>query len=63
MKLLSVHYDQYRQLVRQYAVEAMPNSFLIGRDGTITERHLGFKVARTNAYEAAIVTALRSNQN
>ena len=59
----SVHYDQNRQLVRQYAVEAMPSSFLIGRDGTIAERHLGFKVARTDEYEAAIVTALRSNQN
>ena len=59
----SVHYDHDRQLVRQYAVEAMPSSFLISRDGTIAERHLGFKIARTDEYEAAIVTALRSNQN
>jgi len=57
----SVFYDHERQLARQYAVEAMPSSFLIGRDGTITERHLGFKVAKTDEYEAAIVAALRSN--
>jgi peroxiredoxin len=57
----SVLYDHERQLARQYAIEAMPSSFLIGRDGTITERHLGFKVAKTDEYEAAIVAALRSN--
>jgi cytochrome c biogenesis protein CcmG/thiol:disulfide interchange protein DsbE len=57
----SIHYDHERQLARQYAVEAMPSSFLIGRDGTIIERHLGFKVAKTEEYEAAIVAALRTN--
>jgi cytochrome c biogenesis protein CcmG/thiol:disulfide interchange protein DsbE len=57
----SIHYDHERQLARQYAVEAMPSSFLIGRDGTVKERHLGFKVAKTDEYEAAIVAALRSN--
>jgi cytochrome c biogenesis protein CcmG/thiol:disulfide interchange protein DsbE len=57
----SIHYDHERQLARQYAVEAMPSSFLIGRDGTVKERHLGFKVAKTDEYEAVIVAALRSN--
>ena len=57
----SIRYDHERQLARQFGVEAMPSSFLIGRDGTIVERHLGFKVAKTDEYEAAIVAALRSN--
>ena len=51
-------YDKNHELVREYAVEAMPSSFLIGRDGTRIESHLGFKTAKTDEYEAAIVAAL-----
>ena len=54
-----IFYDHDRQLARELAVEAMPSSFLIGRDGEVTERHLGFKSAKTDDYEAAIVSALR----
>jgi cytochrome c biogenesis protein CcmG/thiol:disulfide interchange protein DsbE len=54
-----IFYDHDRQLARQLAVEAMPSSFLIGRDGEVSERHLGFKSAKTDEYEAAIVAALR----
>ena len=57
----SIFYDHDRQLVSEYAVEAMPSSFLIGRDGSIVERHLGFKSGKTDEYEAAIAAALRSN--
>ena len=56
----SIYYDHERQLARQYGVEAMPSSFLIGRDGTIVERHLGFKSGDTDDYEAAIVALLGS---
>ena len=55
----TIAYDPTRELARDYAVEAMPSSFVIGRDGTIIESHLGFKVAKTEEYEAAIVSALR----
>jgi cytochrome c biogenesis protein CcmG/thiol:disulfide interchange protein DsbE len=51
-------YDNDRQLVRDYAIEAMPSSFLIGRDGNVIGNHLGFKTAKTEEYEAAIVAAL-----
>ena len=54
----SISYDHDRQLVHQYAVEAMPSSFLIARDGSTIERHLGFKSGKTDEYEAAIVAAL-----
>jgi len=54
----SISYDHDRQLVRQYAVEAMPSSFLIDRDGSTIERHMGFKSGKIDEYEAAIVAAL-----
>ncbi len=54
----TISYDHDRQLVREYAVEAMPSSFLINRDGSLIERHLGFKSGKTDEYEAAIVAAL-----
>jgi cytochrome c biogenesis protein CcmG/thiol:disulfide interchange protein DsbE len=54
-----IFYDHDRQLARELAVEAMPSSFLIGRDGEVSERHLGFKSAKIDEYEAAIVAALR----
>lgn len=54
----TISYDHERQLAREYAVEAMPSSFLIDRDGSIIERHLGFKSGKTDKYEAAIVAAL-----
>ncbi len=57
----SISYDPDRQLVRQYSVEAMPSSFLIDRDGSVIERHLGFKSGKTSEYEAAIIAALRSD--
>ena len=57
----SIAYDPDRQLAREYEVQAMPSSFLIGRDGALLEQHLGFKVAKTDVYEAAIVAALRTN--
>jgi len=56
----SIAYDHDRKLAYEYGVEAMPSSFLIDRDGTLIERHLGFKSGKTDEYEAAIVSALRS---
>ena len=53
-----IFYDSDHQLVRDYAIEAMPSSFLIGRDGNVIDNHLGFKFAKTDEYEAAIVAAL-----
>jgi len=51
-------YDEDKGLAKQYEVIAMPSSYLIGRDGRILERHLGFKVKKQADYEAAIVSAL-----
>ena len=53
-----IHYDTEAILAKEFGVEAMPSSFVIGRDGQITARHLGFKVKRQDEYEAILVDAL-----
>jgi len=53
-----VHFDEDKTMVREYEVVAMPSSFLVGRDGRVVERHLGFKVMKQDEYEAAIRAAL-----
>ena len=53
-----IHFDNEGQLATKYGVEAMPSSFVIGRDGEIAARHLGFKVKRQDEYEAILVDAL-----
>lgn len=51
-------YDESKDLAREFEVVAMPTSYVIGRDGEISERHFGFKVKKQDEYEAAIVAAL-----
>jgi thiol-disulfide isomerase/thioredoxin len=54
-----ISYDASGTLAREFNVQAMPSSFVIGRDGEIAAHHLGFKVRRQDDYEAAIVAALQ----
>jgi peroxiredoxin len=42
---------------------AMPSSYVIGRDGKIVARHMGFKVKQQDEYESIIVDALRRPEN
>jgi cytochrome c biogenesis protein CcmG/thiol:disulfide interchange protein DsbE len=51
-------YDSEADLAKRFGVQAMPSSFVIGRDGTIRNRHLGFKTKKQDEYEAAFVAAL-----
>jgi thiol-disulfide isomerase/thioredoxin len=53
-----IHYDTDAVLARQYNIQGMPSSVVIGRDGEIVETHIGFKVKRQNEYEAALAAAL-----
>ena len=53
-----IYYDETKDLAREFAVVAMPSSYLIGRDGNIRQKHFGFKVKKQDEYEAAIVDAL-----
>ena len=51
-------YDADKSVARKFKVQAMPSSFLFGRDGKIADAHQGFKVKQQAEYEAAIVEAL-----
>ena len=53
-----IHYDTSARLAETFGVEAMPSSFVFGRDGELHVRHLGFKVKRQPEYEAALAAAL-----
>jgi len=53
-----IHYDPDAALAREYDVQAMPSSFIFGRDGQLVARHLGFKIKKQDEYEAVLVNAL-----
>ena len=53
-----IHFDTTKQLAEEFGVMAMPSSYVIGRDGQLVKRHLGFKVKKQAEYEAAITGAL-----
>jgi peroxiredoxin len=50
-------------LARHYAVEAMPSSYVIGRDGAVIATHMGFQVKKSDEYEARIRQVLLSNED
>jgi peroxiredoxin len=54
----TILYDENQELARQFEVVAMPSSFVIGRDGQVIARHMGFKVKQQDEYESIIVEAL-----
>lgn len=54
-------YDTDKSLAREFGVQAMPSSLLIGRDGKIIDTHVGFKIGEQNEYEAAIFDAINRN--
>ena len=56
-----IHFDTDALLATEYGVEAMPSTFVIGRDGEIRASHRGFKVKQQDEYEAILVEALGEN--
>jgi hypothetical protein len=46
--------DRNGALAREFDLVAMPSSYVIGRDGALAVRHLGFKTAKQDEYEAAL---------
>ena len=53
-----IHFDTDAVLATEYGVEAMPSSYVIGRDGELRSTHRGFKVKEQSDYEAILVEAL-----
>ena len=54
-----VEYDQAGKLAKSFGVEAMPTSFLIGRDGKVRARHAGFRDKQREGREQEIVQLLK----
>jgi cytochrome c biogenesis protein CcmG, thiol:disulfide interchange protein DsbE len=54
-----VEYDQSGSLAKSFGVEAMPTSFLIGRDGKVRARHAGFRDKQREGREQEIVQLLK----
>jgi thiol-disulfide isomerase/thioredoxin len=57
--MFTILYDEHQQLARQFEVVAMPSSYVIGRNGEVIARHMGFKVKEQDDYDSVIVDALR----
>jgi len=54
-----IFYDESKALARQFDVQAMPSTYILGRDGQTLARHFGFKVKQQDEFEALLVDALR----
>lgn len=54
----TVEFDPHGKLAEKFDVQAMPTSYLMDRKGDILQRHLGFKLADRQQYEAEIRAAL-----
>lgn len=46
--------DEDGALAREFDLLAMPSSYVIGRDGELAIRHLGFKSAKSDEYEGTL---------
>ena len=55
-----IYYDEQKELAKSYGVQAMPSSYILGRDGELAKKHFGFKVRQQDEFEALLVEALRS---
>lgn len=46
--------DAGGEIARAFGLVAMPSTYVIGRDGKLAARHLGFKTAKQDEYEALL---------
>ena len=50
--------DLTGDIAREYELIAMPSTYVFGRDGKLASRHLGFKTAKQDEYEALLRSLL-----
>lgn len=55
-----IYYDKQKELAKSYGIQAMPSSYILGRDGELIKKHFGFKVKQQDEFEALLVEALQS---
>ena len=53
-----VIYDSHGDLAQKFQLPGMPASYLFDRNGTLAERHLGFKESQRAAFEATLANLL-----
>lgn len=58
---IRIEYDSAGAIARQFAVQAMPTSFLIDRRGRVRARHAGFRDAQRAGREAEIQQLLEES--
>lgn len=54
-----IAYDPAGKAAEAFGVEGMPSTFLIGRDGRVLVRHVGFGARKTAPFETALQEALK----
>jgi peroxiredoxin len=55
--------DPGGELARRFEVEAMPSSYVIGRDGAVVATHMGFQVKKSDEYEEQIRQVLLAGED
>ena len=58
----NITYDPKAELAKEYDIEVMPSSLIIGRNGQMLERHTGFKIKKQAEYEAILRAALNAEK-
>jgi thiol-disulfide isomerase/thioredoxin len=58
----SIHYDVDKVQAKKYGVQAMPSTYILGRDGKVFSTHFGFKVKQQQEYESVLLDALRAGE-
>jgi peroxiredoxin len=56
----AIRYDPEGRLAKQFNVQGMPSSFVLGRDGKPAAKHQGFFQVKQASYEAELVRLLRA---
>jgi len=54
----ALRFDSAGNLAKEFAVQAMPSSYLLAADGKLLANHFGFRTADAPEYERAIQEAL-----
>ena len=54
----SIFHDPSGNMAEQFKLPAMPTSFIIGKDGKLIKKHVGFTKSKTRAIEAEIEALL-----
>jgi cytochrome c biogenesis protein CcmG/thiol:disulfide interchange protein DsbE len=57
-----IYYAKDKLQAKQYGVQAMPTTYILGRDGEIFATHFGFKVKQQEEYEAVLLDALKAGE-